>query len=564
MLVSDLKNIHTLENLKLVAGESGLGNPIKSVNIMDNPLALDWLSAGELLLTSGYFFRESQQQQNEFLIGLHQIGCPCLCIKPKQFLSKIPENMIQIANEIGLPIFEIPYGLSFSKILVAVMNELGEKYDPISKKSIEIHNEFFRLSLNGSGLSSIGKKLSELTGNPVAFLDEHWKLLYCHDIPDPVIPMEECFSLQTDQRFFPDSFLKTLPYEIDKMQKPITREWKLHESSIHCRIMPAVAANQNYGYIVLLETARKLSEIDFVAMENASLVFAMERIHTAQLDAVKANLRGDFFDDLLTGKMHSLEDVKEQCSLFGINPLHNYVCLVVEVDLAAAKPLDNMAQRQYLLHQHVEQMLSRIRKLAYMVKRNLFCFHRRSTIIVMESRSTKYPTFSPEETLSLAEAIHEELHQNLEGVRYKIGIGRPCSTVLNWKRSFGQACEALRLSERLQPGNIITQYSDFEIYSLLEDNVPKELLQQFFDHVLGELYAYDKENNTALIETLESYLFNKYNATEAAKAMYIHRNTFFYRIEKIKTLLHSDLSTSEELFRYTFALKVAKLLGLHT
>lgn len=562
MLVSDLTHINSLENLKLVAGKSGLDRQIKSVNIMDNPLALDWLSAGELLLTSGYFFRDSQEQQNHFLIELHQIGCPCLCIKPKQFLSQIPDNMIQIADQIGLPIFEIPYGLSFSKILVAVMNELGEKFDPISKKSIEIHNEFFRLSLNGSGLNSIGKKLSELTGNPVVFLDEHWKLLYYHDTPSNMLCLEEHFSLQEGQRFFSDDFLKTLPYEIDKIQKPITREWNVKGTSIHCHIMPAIAANQNYGYIVLLQITRQTSDIDFVAMENASLVFAMDRIHTAQLDAVKANLRGDFFDDLLTGKMHSLEDVKEQCNLFGINPLHNYICLAIEVDLCLRDPLDNMTQRQYLLHQQVEQVISLVRKLAYMLKRNLFCFHRRATVIIMESRSTKYPTFSSEEALAFAEDIHEELRQNLDCVRYKIGIGRPCTTVLNWKRSFGEACEAIRLSELLQLGNVITRYSDFEMYSLLEDNIPKESLRQFFDHVLGDLYAYDKENNTSLMETLESYLFNKYNATEAAKAMYIHRNTFFYRIEKIKALLHSDLSSSEELFQYSFALKVSKLLGL--
>jgi purine catabolism regulator len=44
------------EDFKLLAGESGITNQITGVNILDNPKATDWLSPGELIVTSGYFF----------------------------------------------------------------------------------------------------------------------------------------------------------------------------------------------------------------------------------------------------------------------------------------------------------------------------------------------------------------------------------------------------------------------------------------------------------------------------------------------------------------------------
>lgn len=560
MKVSDLTKIPILKDLKLVAGKSGLENPIRSVNIMDNPLALDWLSAGEILLTSGYFFRENKEQQNQFLIGLHNIGCPCLCIKPKQFLSNIPDNMVQIADVIGLPIFEIPYGLSFSKILVAVMNELGEKYDPISKRSVEIHNDFFEIALNGGGLNSLGTKLANLVGNPIAFLDENWKLMHFCDFFDQRSFLEQVFSLKIGQKFFPNSFLENLPYEVGEFQKPITRELEANGTVMNCRIMPAVAVNRNYGYIVLIQTVRPISEIDFIAMENASLVFSMERIHLKELDDVKANLRGDFFDDLLTGKFQSLDEVKDQCNILGLNPLHNYCCLVVVLEASFIQKSDNVVHTQFLFNQQVQQLIDTIYEIAYAQKRNVFCFHRRGNIVVIESRNTKQSAFSDENLFSFADAIGNEISRKIDISKFKIGIGRPCSTILNLKQSFRGACESVRISEKLQLKQLVIRYSDFEVYHLLEENIHQELLEEFFFHTLGELYNYDKENNTAFMKTLESYINCNYNAAEAAKSIYIHRNTFFYRMEKIRLILKSDLTKAEDLFKYNLALKILKLL----
>ncbi|MNP59498.1 Purine catabolism regulatory protein [compost metagenome] len=61
--------------------------------------------------------------------------------------------------------------------------------------------------------------------------------------------------------------------------------------------------------------------------------------------------------------------------------------------------------------------------------------------------------------------------------------------------------------------------------------------------------------------TLENYFINNLNVTETSKAMFLHRNTLIYRIEKIKEILNLDLKHSEELLRIQIALKIFSILN---
>ena len=58
---------------------------------------------------------------------------------------------------------------------------------------------------------------------------------------------------------------------------------------------------------------------------------------------------------------------------------------------------------------------------------------------------------------------------------------------------------------------------------------------------LQELIDYDQKNETELYKTLKAYLRNERNAVHTAKELFIHRSTLFYRLDRIKELIHIDL-----------------------
>jgi hypothetical protein len=55
-----------------------------------------------------------------------------------------------------------------------------------------------------------------------------------------------------------------------------------------------------------------------------------------------------------------------------------------------------------------------------------------------------------------------------------------------------------------------------------------------------QLWEYDKKHNTSYVDTLYVYLSSGENLIESAKRMFVHRNTFVYRIGKIIELIGED------------------------
>lgn len=81
-------------------------------------------------------------------------------------------------------------------------------------------------------------------------------------------------------------------------------------------------------------------------------------------------------------------------------------------------------------------------------------------------------------------------------------------------------------------------------------------LLNFWNETIRELYHYDVLNGTRLIETLEVFFACNYNAIEASRKLYIHRNTMTRRLGRIEDTLDVDLGDAETAFRYQLAIRV--------
>ncbi|MDH6672698.1 hypothetical protein M2277_003360 [Paenibacillus sp. LBL] len=60
LTIRDILQIKAIEGIKLVAGSAGIDHQISIVNIIENPDVFDWLASNELLLSTGYIFKDSE------------------------------------------------------------------------------------------------------------------------------------------------------------------------------------------------------------------------------------------------------------------------------------------------------------------------------------------------------------------------------------------------------------------------------------------------------------------------------------------------------------------------
>lgn len=69
-------------------------------------------------------------------------------------------------------------------------------------------------------------------------------------------------------------------------------------------------------------------------------------------------------------------------------------------------------------------------------------------------------------------------------------------------------------------------------------------------------------NSADLAATLEAYLENGADAQRTAKALFIHRSTLYYRLDRIQAIIEADLSSGEERLELHTALRIASYSGL--
>ncbi len=131
------------------------------------------------------------------------------------------------------------------------------------------------------------------------------------------------------------------------------------------------------------------------------------------------------------------------------------------------------------------------------------------------------------------------------------GIGDPVPSLAEFCRSYSQALRTVDLASRICDERIAT-YRRYILYELIYDspNAKLALIQR-----IKPLLAYDEEHNTQLLYTLETYFNNCQNSVNTSKALFIHRNTLLYRLDRIAEILDLNYNDSEQMLTFQLALK---------
>ncbi|MGE6377796.1 PucR family transcriptional regulator [Peribacillus muralis] len=139
-----------------------------------------------------------------------------------------------------------------------------------------------------------------------------------------------------------------------------------------------------------------------------------------------------------------------------------------------------------------------------------------------------------------------------------MGLSKVKKEIHNMKEGFSEAKMAIQLGPRVKSTNI-NDYASIEVEDLI-NQIPKDVLTQYVLSMIEPIIVYDKENEGELLKTLETYLFSRGRIEDAARALFVHRNTVKFRLSRIEDLLGVDLKSSDLAFKLQFSIKATKLL----
>jgi PucR family transcriptional regulator, purine catabolism regulatory protein len=563
--IKDILELEVFAECKVVAGVNGLSKEIQYVTVAEVPDSANWIVGGELVVSTGYFIRDSVDTQKEWILSLINKGAAALAIKPERFLGKTSEQLKHIADKHSFPLIELPHNVVWPSVINSVTELLNGHNNEIIRKTEEIHNRLTELVLNGGGMNEIAKTLADLVETPIIVEDCLLNTLSVR-IPKNSISTydyQELIDYRTSNTY-QDKFKNSVAYR----ESIVERNKKLFNMIVEVKgygrisqkVLPIVANNVLYGFLSAIEhNEKQVNEIDILALEHGATTIAldmmMERVKIESANRAKSTL----MNELIKGDTIRAVSSYMNYQITNYDMLRPSVVIIIKIKNQDQLWIDQGNEKLYLerhdkkISKFIEKKLTKFGYESFVDFQGNLC-----TILIPYPTKTNRVQFMSnlkEHCNSLLERLKTDYKEN----DYIIGIGDPYFQIEDLKKSYQKAEMSMSLTQKFLGFNQVSVYSELGILKLLSLIDNQAEIDGFCFELIGNLIEYDKTHNDQMCETLYIYLMNNGNNLETSKILFLHPNTLNYRIKKISKILGLDLNNSHVRFNLYLALSIKKI-----
>lgn len=534
-------NIGGLQHGELLAGAVNLDRPIHQVNILEAPWEPFWETKDQLFLTSFYAMRDDIALQIENIVGLAASGCAGLVFQTG-IQDKLDPAVIQKAEEVGLPLIVVDESIDYPTILTPLVQAISRERGFLLQRAQEIHKRLTGLLLGEEGLTAVAAALHDLIAYPVAFYNA-WgeRLAAAGSFPDAV--KEAGFPAVRD-------ILQSKPQELT---------WQA-DLKVWIAPLRAGANRQPDGFVLVADVGRTANELDLTAVEQAALVAALELAKQQAVLETERRLKRDFLEDMLGGEYRSTEALVARGRSLGWDLTDKRVVLLVDLNQFEAYYLRNMTAGEAHFQQ-LKQNLLRAVSLSVKTENPLaIVIERGDSVVVMPHFSREMPVSQAQRAVQrLAERICAAVPEMVGELSVSVAIGGFYGEIAELRYSFHEATAALAVRKYLSQPAQILWYDDVALHVLLKRFSNQNEVSRWMDGLLGRLIAYDANNGTELVRSLEAYFDANQNSQQAARDLFVHPKTLKYRLRRIAEILSLDPFAGDRQLAFYLAVKLHRL-----
>lgn len=138
------------------------------------------------------------------------------------------------------------------------------------------------------------------------------------------------------------------------------------------------------------------------------------------------------------------------------------------------------------------------------------------------------------------------------------GIGTRVHRLQDIHESFEHALSAYQLTKTAIDTNILS-YDKLGIYKILSNIKEPDIGEGFIQETLGALLTYDADNGTDYLHILQVFFEKECSILHASQALYCHKNTMAYKINKVREILGYDPLLNENRTRIMISLYLLKM-----
>ncbi len=550
----DILNVDLLAGAEVIAGESGMGNVITSVNVMEVPDIVDWVRPGELLLTTAYSLSNNIEAFNTLLPIFSQKGVCGMGIKTKRYINELPESVIETANRLAFPIIKIPPNVSYGDLMKQVFTYIIGEQTRLLEKINLFNNQIRDIMLRRGDMDEFAELISKALNSPALISDQVHKSFVFHAgdkdwdaILNRVVP----------------STINNPAIQAEPGSMEIHTGFDLVDGTKVKRFRIPIFFEENlYGYVYIWDVNNQINPGDLFVIQSATSLIALHIVTKLAVTQRENVHRTNFFEQLLSNKPEAQAGAILDAEYYGFNPNAHHQCLIFRLDFDdSAHSVSSRNRRIQETSLILTGILSYIQQKAS--SRFIWVTKPNEIDFLLEFDSNLSSENRAEQTRQFVYSLLEAARDLKVAEHCFIGIGRSYPGYDTLSLSLHEAQQAVRILQGNQKKDK-NHYSFFEDMGIARLFGAPEARADFLSHsdqVLQPILKYDAEHDGKLLETVRAYFEHGGNLRKISEVQFTHYNTVVYRINRIRDVLKIDLKDPETAFSIQFALKIRDLLG---
>ncbi len=517
-------------NVKLVSGASGLNNRVTGINIIESKNIMKVITGGEVLITSLYPLMLKPYEPWEFCEVLAKAQVSALAIKVGNSFDKIPKEVLDVGEKYGMPIIELPEDSNFSNIIHLVILALYDKKSLKLQTHEMVFEQLSNIILEGKGLDTLITAFAKVLGKRVTLVNRYEKVIAASEEGT----VRSLLGRYGKEEVLLDNRITAYKIIADKAEEQ--EEYHL--------VLPVYQMKECKAFLVIESFASEVTDIEISIIEDGIKMISIEMLKKEAVIEVENRFKYDLLDMIVSGEEFETDIIQEKLEAAGWNFFGNYITVVIETDTGMES--DTGRGNSYLLADYISDVLE-INVVYYMrVKSNQLY------LILQKEEKEELIKEAQKICKNMMQFIKEKVNGDTG-----IGLGGVVERIEEIHRSYQEALESIHIGHIV--GKSYTDFSKLGVMKILYNATSRKMMQEAVPQCILRLYEYDKENDSALLTTLQVYFDVNCNASKAAEKLFIHYKTMLYRLEKIKGITGICLEDSQERLEAEIGIKILKL-----
>jgi PucR family transcriptional regulator, purine catabolism regulatory protein len=487
--------------LALLAGEKGLRRrpAVRWAHVSEIPDPTPWLEGGEILLTTGLGVKDDPAAQRRLVAGLKGAGCLAVGFGLGVVLDHVPPAMLDEAEQRDLPLFTVPYEVPFIAVARHVAHHTAGTHVATLRTAVDLHRRVLASVVGDGGLDGVLRVLSKaLPGLAWVVFDPYGQVLADSGRTGALADIDLA------------GLWRDLPHDRDRFSVA-------HDGGVLAG--GAVRVGEHVEAVLVALGRHHPLEHEALLIEQGLTGVSLELARGRSARAVRHQQVAELLEDVAAARV-SEPALAHRLRRLGFDPAHPYQALCVRGG----------------------PRLEAVADLAEDVLGGVVGVHGGGVVCLVQPPNGGH-----------GERLANGLRAR-EGLALAIGRSAPKTELAGLSAGLREASAAARVPGK--GGVAVRDVADLGLAGLLAALGDDAGAVSFVDHVLGRVLAHDREQGTALVESLRAYIRHGARPGPAANDLRVHRHTLTYRLDRIRELTGRDPRDGAHLVEFGLALEL--------